>query len=238
MKILKIAFAALLVLAVAALAGVGRPEVAGGASEDTREGITVTGTGELRATPDRATLTFSIQNNAATSQQALDANAAEARHVIDALKGAGVAPRDLKTEHFGVSPRYDADKGDRTRGYSASSSVTVSNQPLDRASRLSDVAVSAGADAVSGPSLSVANRQAQYRRALDRAFVDAREHAEALAAAAGVSLGDVTSIVEGGQSGGPIWMEARAALADTKTPIEPGSEQVTAVVTVTFALGG
>jgi uncharacterized protein len=238
MKILKITVAALLLLAVAALAGVGRPEVAGGASEDARDGITVSGTGEIRATPDRATLTFSVQNNGATSEQALEANAAEVRRVIDALKRAGVAPKDLKTEHFDVSPRYDVDKVDRPRGYSASSSLTVSNQPLDRAERLSGVGVAAGADTVSGPSLSVADSDAQYGRALERAFDDARAKATTLAEAAGVSLGEVTAIVEGGQSGGPIWMEARAALADTKTPIEPGSEQVTAVVTVTFALGG
>jgi uncharacterized protein len=235
MKILKITLAALLVLAAAALAGVGRPEVAGGASEDTRHGITVTGTGELRATPDRATLTFSVQNDAATSEQALDANAADVRRLIEALKDAGVAPKDLKTEHFDVSPRYDVDKGDRARGYSANSSLTVSNQPLGRAERLSSVAVAAGADSVSGPSLSVGDSDARYRRALERAFEDARTKAITLAEAAGVSLGEVTAIAEGGQLEGPVWaMSDRAALA--KAPIEPGSELVSAVVTVTFSI--
>jgi uncharacterized protein len=235
MKILQIGLAALLVLFVAALAGVGRPEVAGGASEETREGITVTGTGELRATPDRATLTFSVQNDAPTSRQALDANAADVRRVIDALKRAGVAPKDLKTEHFDVSPRYDVDEVDRTRGYSASSSLTVSNQPLDRAERLSSVAVAAGADTVSGPSLSVADSDAQYRRALERAFDDARTKATTLAEAAGVSLGEVTAIAEGSQPDGPVWAMGDRAVS-SKAPIEPGSEQVNAVVTVTFSI--
>jgi uncharacterized protein YggE len=234
-NILKITVAALLVLAVAALAGVGRPEVAGGASEEKQDGITVTGTGEIRATPDRATLTFSVQNNAATSEQALEANAADVRRVINALKGAGVAPKDLKTEHLDVSPRYDVDKVDGARGFTASSSLTVSNQPLDRAERLSGVAVAAGADTVSGPSLSVADSDAQYRRALERAFDDARTKAATLAEAAGVSLGEVTAIAEDGQPDGPVWaMSDRAALA--KAPIEPGSEHVTAVVTVTFSI--
>jgi uncharacterized protein len=234
MKILKITTAALLVLAVAALAGVGRPEAAGGASDAPREGITVTGTGEHRATPDLASFTFGVQTEGATAAKALAANSAALRDVVEALKKAGVAAKDLKTEHLDVSPRYDVDKVPEARGYSANSSVTVSNQPLGRAERLSDVAVGAGADTVSGPSLSVADRDDQYRRALERAFADARKKAETLASAAGVSLGEVTAIVEGSQP--QPFYAAEARTLDAKTPIEPGSEQVTAVVTVTFAI--
>ena len=234
MKILKITVAALLVLGAAALAGVGRPEAAGGAADDAGQGITVTGTGEIRATPDRAALSFSIRNDAATAKEALAANSAAVRRLIAALKGEGVEAKDLKTEQFDVSPRYDPDKVEEARGYSASSMLTVSNQSLERAGRLSDIGVSAGADTVSGPSLSVADREAEYRAALKRAFADAHAKAEALADASGVSLGGVTSIVEGSQPEPYYAMDAQRL---AKTPIEPGSEQVTAVVTVTFALG-
>jgi uncharacterized protein len=236
MKILKITVAALLVLAVAALAGVGRPEAAGGASDGAREGITVTGTGDVRSTPDRAGLSFGVHADGSTAAEALAATSAELRRLIAALKEAGVAAKDLKTDHLGVYPRYD--DGKEANGYAADASVTVSNQGLERASRLSDVAVAAGADTVSGPSLSVGERDAQYRRALERAFADARAKAEALAAAAGVSLGDVTAIVEGGQPDRPVWATADRLALESKTPIEPGSEQITAAVTVTFALAG
>jgi uncharacterized protein len=236
MKLLKITIAALLVLGVVALAGVGRPEAAGGADDDSSRGVTVTGTGETRATPDRASLSFSVQNDGPTAKDALAANSAAMRRLIAALKSGGVEAKDLKTEQFDVSPRYEPDKVEESRGYAASSMLTVSNQILDRASRLSEIGVAAGADSVSGPSLSTADRDAEYRAALKRAFDDARAKAKVLAAAAGVSLGEVTSIVEGSQPQPYYAMEARAL--DAKAPIEPGSEQVTAVVTVTFALGG
>jgi uncharacterized protein YggE len=236
MKIVKIGLLALLILAAAALAGVGRPEPAGGAGEDARDGITVTGSGEVRATPDRADLSFGVQTEGATAAEALAANSAATRRLVEALKEAGVAAKDLKTEHLDVSPRYDVEKVPEQRGYSANSMVSVSNQPLERAARLADAGVAAGADNASGPSLSVADRDAQHRRALERAFDDARAKAEVLAAAAGVSLGDVTSIVEGAQHGDPIWaLESGDRRA--RMPIEPGSEQVTASVTVTFAIG-
>lgn len=236
MKIVKITVAALLVLGLAALAGVGRPEAAGGAAPDKNGGITVTGNGEIRTTPDRASLTFGLQTHGATAAEVQAAHAAQVKRLIAALKAAGVAAKDLKTEQFDVSPRYDPDKVDAQRGYSANSSVSVSNQPLDRASRLGEVGIAAGADSVSGPSLSVADPDSGYDRALERAVADAREKAKVLATAAGVSLGEVTAIVEG--SSPEPYYAAEMRTLDAKMPIEPGSEQVTATVTVTFALGG
>lgn len=235
MKIVKITTAALLVLAAAALAGVGRPEGAGGASEDARPGITVTGTGEVRIAPNRADLTFSVHSDGATAAAALAANSAELRRLIAALKRAGVESSNLKTEHLGVSPRYDDGKVG-TNGYSADAYVTVADQGLERAGRLIDVGVSAGADSVSGPALSIDDRETQYRQALKLAVDNARAKAETLAEAAGVSLGQVTAMVEGAHYGGPVLaMEERAAL-EAKLPIEPGTEEVTAMVTVTFAI--
>jgi len=235
MKILKITVAALLVLAVAALAGVARPESAGGADDQAQGGITVSGTGEARATPDHASLSFSVQNERSTAKETLAANSAAMRRLIAALKGAGVDAKDLKTEQLDVSPRYDPDNVEGSRGYSASSVVTVSNQPLERASRLGEVGVAAGADSVSGPGPSVADPDSGYTKALERAVADARAKAKVLAAAAGVSLGEVTEVVEGSQPQPYYAMEARTL--DAKAPIEPGSERLTAVVTVTFALG-
>jgi uncharacterized protein YggE len=234
MKIIKITIAAGLVLAAAALAGIGRPEPAGGASEDTRPGITVTGTGEVRSVPDRADLAFSVHSDGPTAAAALAANSADLRRLTAALKSAGVEPSDLRTEHLGIAPRYD-DGNVGANGYSADAYLTVSDQGLERAGRLIDVGVSAGADSVSGPALSLAGREAQYRQALKLAVDDAKAKAETLAPAAGVSLGRVRAVVEGAQYGGPVAaMEERAL--DAKTPIEPGTEVVAAVVTVTFAI--
>jgi uncharacterized protein len=234
MKILKITAAALLVLAVAALAGVGVPETAGGASDDTRDGITVTGEGKATATPDRTSMSFGVQTEGTTAERALAANSAAVRRLLDALKAAGVAAKDLKTEQLDVSPRWDEGKVADERGYQANASVTVSNQPLDRASRLSEIGVKAGADTVSGPGLHVSDPKREYRDALKRAFADARAKAEVLASAAGVSLGEVTAIVEGSQAQPYYAMEMRAK--DASAPIEPGTEEITATVTVTFAI--
>lgn len=235
MKIINVTLAALLVLAVAALGGVGRLEAAGGAGEDTKQGVIVTGTGDVRDTPDRAELTFGVHSDGATAAEAQAANAAELRRLTAALKGAGVEPKQLKTEDLGVSPRYD--DGKTGSGYSADAALSVTGQELGRAGRLVDVGVSAGADSVSGPSLSIADRERQYRRALELAFDDARAKAEAIAKAASVSLGEITAIVEGGQARDfPVYTASAERALEERTPIEPGSEEITASVTVTFAI--
>ena len=62
MKIIQITLAALLVVAVAAIAGIGQPEPAGGAADEPKDGITVTGTGQVSAVPDEAEFSLGVTN--------------------------------------------------------------------------------------------------------------------------------------------------------------------------------
>jgi len=74
-----------------------------------------------------------------------------------------------------------------------------------------------------------------YRQALKAAVADARAHAEAIAEASGETLGDLRSAAEGSESA-PIPFAAEAKAADAAAPIEPGTLEVTANVTATFAV--
>ena len=69
--------------------------------------------------------------------------------------------------------------------------------------------------------MSLADQGSLYRQALKAAVADARLSAETLAAAAGRSLGKVTTVVEGGSSV-PVPMAAKAMASDAGTPIEAG----------------
>ena len=237
MKIIKITIAALLVLAVAALAGVGRPEAAGGASDDPRQGITVTGTGHAKAVPDEAEFSLGVTSKGQTARSALAENSAQMQRLIAALKAAGVADGDIKTQDVSVGQNYEG--SGQPNGYSAHNSVSVLIRDLDQAGTVLDAASRAGATDVYGPSLSRSDRDGFEAKALKDAVANARIRAKALAEAAGVALGEVTAIVESGQpQPGPFYEMAGRAVADAKAPIQPGTEEITAVVTVTYALGG
>lgn len=223
--------AAPLVLALAVAAAT-LPGAASSAAAETTGGITVQGTASVASTPDRAELSFGVESQAETARAALSANAAEMRKVIAAVKAAGGA--NVKTQSVSLSPRYD--ERNEVQTFVATNTVSATTATIAKAGALIDAAVAAGANQVYGPSLTVTDQSEQYRQALRAAVADARVSAQALAAAANLSLGRVTAIVESGSSPQPFAVAADKAMESGSTPIEPGTQQTTAVVSVTFSV--
>jgi uncharacterized protein YggE len=196
----------------------------------------VVGTGSVTTTPDTAMWSFGVQTSADTASAALRANSEAMEDVVAALRDAGISGDDLQTEQVSVWPRT-SDDGVSIVGYDASNTVRATIRDLDRAGGIVDAAVAAGANQVYGPSLTVSDAEAQYRAAVDAAFDDARARAEAIADKAGVTLGAPVAIVEGG-GGAPIpyYAEAMAEAAAADVAVEPGTQDVGASLTVTFAI--
>jgi uncharacterized protein len=234
MKPLRILIAAAFVLAVAALVGVAQPQQARGQEADGPDrSITASGLGSVTTVPDRAHFSFGVQAQSRTASQALEAADAQLTRVVAALRSAGIAQADIQTEQISLSPRTSED-GVQIVGYMALSSVSVRVRNVDRAGPVVDAAVGAGANQVYGPSLTRSDQEAVYRGALKAAYADARAKAQALADAAGVTLGAMTSTVEGGASA-PMPLAAGRA-EDAKATIEPGTQEIQASVSVTFAV--
>jgi uncharacterized protein YggE len=216
-------------LAVAAVAGIGRPEAARGdtATPDT---VTTTGHGVITLVPDEATVTAGVHTQAATASDALAQNSKLMNAVIAALKQAG--GRDLQTQQVALYPQTGNDG--KVQGYVADDSVSASSS-IAGAGPLVDAAVAAGANTVSGPSLDVSDREAAYRDALAKAVKDARAKAEALGNAGGFGVGVVSSVTEQSAAPQPVFQAAAAKTADSTT-VEPGTQDVTADVSVTFRI--
>ena len=232
---LRILLAAALVLGAAALAGVARPQAGKTAIPVpiAPSTITVAGNGAVTAVPDRATFAFGVETRAATATAALAANAKDAAATIAALEAAGAAAADIRTSQVSLSTVTNA-SGTAIVGYSASNDVTVAT-PIGKAGALVDAAVAAGANSVSGPNLAVSQQDALYRQALGKAVADARAKAQTLADAAGLRLGAVQSIVEGAGAT-PVPFASKAAPAAGAVPIEPGTQEIDASVTVTYVV--
>ena len=233
MKTLRIVIAALIVLALAAFSGVGRPEAAESAGDDAPEGITVTGVGRVNTVPDEAEFSLGITTKGRSARGALSANSERMRALIDALKAAGVAERDIQTRDVSVGSGYDPNG--RSDEFVASNTVSVLIRDLDRAGTVLDAATRAGANNVYGPSLTRSNREGLEAKALEDAVANARKRAKTLAEAAGVDLGAVTAITE---TAPEVYGGAFRALdaSSTSPPIEKGTQEIQASVTVTFAI--
>jgi uncharacterized protein YggE len=202
--------------------------------------ISVTGEGSITAANDTARLGFGVEGRGATRPVALRRSSANLRSVLAALRGLGVADRDLRTRGVSVARRRDR-RGRKLPGYIARGGVTAVVRDVTQTGAVVDSAVAAGAVSVDGPSFFIDDPQAVLRRALVAAFRDARSKAAALAAEAGLRLGQIISIREstflpfetdfddeGGGGGGGQDLRSREA------PTEPGRTQVFGTVYVVF----
>jgi uncharacterized protein YggE len=229
-RLIPLVLLAAAVLAVAALAGIGRPDTARGdtATPDT---VTTLGHGVITIAPDEATVTAGVHTQAASASGALAENAKLMNTVVAALKTAG--GQELQTQQVSLYPQTD--QQGQVSAFVADNSVSAKTK-IAAAGALIDAAVGAGANTVNGPTLSVSDRDARYRDALGKAVADARLKAEALAKAGGFGVGPVSSVTEQGGSPPPQVFQAVGAAAKDSTPVEPGTQDIAADVTVTFRI--
>ena len=218
---------------IAAVVGVGRPAPASGAASTQAQPsvVTTTGHGDVTAIPDEAVVSAGVDTHAATAAAALTQNAQAMQQVIAALKNAGGS--DLQTQEVSLQPQTD-DQGTVT-GYVAQDPVSAKAK-IAAAGSLIDAAVGAGANTVDGPSLDISDSDALYDAALKQAMASARAKAQALAQAGGFTVGPVFSVTEGSQAPQPVAWAAKAASGAAATPVEPGTQDVTADVTVSFQI--
>ncbi|NTW01640.1 MAG: SIMPL domain-containing protein, partial [Oscillochloris sp.] len=103
------ALAGALLIAVLALGAIGaalisRPSFAQAQAVSGMRQITVVGSGEVRVTPDTASVQIGVDTTAPTTQDALSQNTAQANAIIEKIKALGVAEKDIQTSGFNIYP--------------------------------------------------------------------------------------------------------------------------------------
>jgi hypothetical protein len=199
--------------------------------------ISVTGTGTVEAAPDMATLMIGVTTQAATAAEALAANTAATDAVIDRLSASGIEARDMQTANLSINPNWTGyDSATPTiSGYVAANMLTVRVRDLATTGAVLDAAVTDGANTLNGLTFGLADPEPAYAAARKEAVADARAKAELLAAAAGVTLGPVLSIADGGAMTDPAPMY-REAVSAAPVPVVGGELGLIATVSVTFGI--
>lgn len=202
--------------------------------------VTAQGEGRASVAPDLATVGLGVTTQAPTAAQAMADNAARQTQVIEALKAQGVAAEDLQTQGLSLYPVQTQAEGKppTITGYQAQNIVSVRVRDLTRLGPLLDAMVAAGATDVQGVSFSREDDSAALDEARTAAVTDARRRAEVMAAAAGMALGPLVTLAEGGMQNGPVPMMAMArdSAYGGATPVETGQLQLTAQVVGTWML--
>jgi Uncharacterized conserved protein len=209
---------------------------------DTQRTITVSGTGNVSAEPDQASIIVSVVTQEWVAKLATDENAAAMTKVRDAVIAAGVKAVDITTTDYSVARQDTWANGRSWPGkFQVRNSLNIMIKNISSSGAVIDAAVAAGANELSSLSFSVADTAPLVRQARMLAVQQALDTASLLAGASGCKIGQVVSIQENGSAPSPVFdrmvkTEAAAAAADVPTPLTAGKVTVSAGVTVTYAL--
>ena len=202
--------------------------------------ITVTGEGIVTAAPDIATVSLGVTSQGATAAEAMAANTAALSAVLERVKAAGVEDRDIQTSTLNLNPNWSNSDGSSMpmiQGYVATNVLQIRVRDLAKLGGVLDAAITDGANTLNGVSFGLAEPEPAMDEARKAAVAKARARAELLTGAAGVGLGRIVSISEGGGYAPPMPMyRMEAALAAAPVPVEGGEVGVTANVTITWEI--
>lgn len=201
--------------------------------------VRVSGEASVTTQPDQAEMDVGVVTQAPTAEAAASQNAEQSSAVLAALRKALGSAGEVKTTSYSVTPNYRYPKeGGKPSivGYTASNTVHVTASNLADAGKVVDAATQSGANTVHGLRFTLKDERAVRARAVGEAARDAKARAEAVAAALGLRIVRVLSVVEGGSVPFPqqdMVMAARAQGMAPATPVEPGPIEVRATVTLT-----
>lgn len=199
--------------------------------------ITVTGEATITAAPDLATVSLGVTTQDATAGGAMRANSTALAAVMERLKAAGIADRDLQTMTLQLNPNWSNPESGQPviSGYTASNMLSVRVPDLTILGAVLDAAITDGANTLNGVSFGQSDPKPLQDAARKEAVADAIARAELLTKAAGVKLGRVLNISENAGYGDPMPMMKAADMAQS-VPVAAGEIGVTASVTIVFEL--
>jgi uncharacterized protein YggE len=200
--------------------------------------------GEHRARPDVMTITAGVITTGKTAREALAANSALAGRLIDAVRRAGVEPRDVRTAELSVDPQFSEgdragndDRAPRILGYRAANRLELRLRDLSTASDIVDALFAAGANSVHGPVFSLADPKPAQREARRSAVATAREEADTYAEALGMRVARVLRVSERGsfetRDGENIIVTGSRI---PRTAVEPGELSTRIDILIDYAL--
>jgi uncharacterized protein len=200
--------------------------------------LTVQGTGEASAAPDVLTVSIDIDVTQPGAQASLVADNDRAAAVTAVLEQGGVALKDIQTSNVSIQPQYNLTG--LITGYEMTNTITAKLRDFARAgSVLDDLTAAAGnATRIDSLTFTIEDPRGIEDQARTDAVHQAVSHAQSMARAAGERLGPVCSLSD---TSTPIYPDqfygaTRAADSQAAVPLQPGTQQESAQVSLVYAL--
>ncbi|UWQ13115.1 SIMPL domain-containing protein [Aliiroseovarius sp. M344] len=204
--------------------------------------LSVTGHGISQVEPDMARISLGVTKDAVEAGAALDEVASIAQSIFARLAEVGIEPRDMQSSQVNLSPQYDYNRNSegpaKLTGFIASTMVTVRVRDLSQLGPIMSAVTADGANQLNGLQFDLQDRQPAEDEARANAVKDAMARANVLAEAAGVTLGSIVSIQEGGGNvPAPAYGRMAMEAVQSDMPVAAGELEIGSSVTMVFELG-
>ena len=201
--------------------------------EKTVRKISVSGSGTVTETADRAVLTVTTEGSGETAAKASAQNAEIAQKVWAAARAAGADADGISTTGYSLYP-----VSGKKKGFTVQNTIQIRFSDVSRAGKAADAVLEAGASRVSGVSFSYSQEKKFRAQSVSRAVDEARKRAETVAAALGCGVGEMLSLriteTNCADSGARnLYLDAAAKGG---TEIIPSRQDITTYVEADFAL--
>lgn len=211
--------------------------------------ITVSSSENVTAVPDIAEVVYSVHTESSDAAACQQQNAESVSQVIGLLRSLDVEETSIQTSDYYMNPVYDySNNRARITGYEATTTLTVSDLPIDGLDHILSQSVSSGINTILSITYQASKYDESYQAALSAAVETAYQKAQVLAASAGCSVGSVIRIEETSDYSNARYTDSALAnkyrsgavkeeyaLADT-AGIMPGEIQVEASILVEYQL--
>jgi len=213
---------------------------------ESKNTITVSGSGEVYTKPDLAFTTFSVITEKKQVAEAIGKNTEKMNAIIGSIEEQGVEKKDLKTTDFRVYPRYEWQEKTRFYpsgkrvlvGYEIRQSLEVKIRDMEEIGVIIQKATDSGANQVGDLRFTVDDEDEIKKQARGQAIDEAKEKAKELASQLGVKLVRIVSFNEGGIA--PRYYAFEEAIGmegEDKAPqIEVGENKIEVNVSITYEI--
>jgi len=205
--------------------------------------ITVSGTGEVYATPDVGLIDISVKTEGRDVATATNDNTEKMNAILTFIKSQGVEDKDIKTTGFNINPFYEwSDKtGRRTlTGYEINQTINVKIRDLSKAGAIISGATEKGANDVSNLSFIIDDDEKVKEDAKNLAIKDAQEKAKNLEKSLGIKMVKIMNFSENSYTPYVAYdqsyrLESSGMGGGVATPtIQTGENKITSTVTITY----
>jgi uncharacterized protein len=195
--------------------------------------ITLTGKGHVTAIPDISIIRLGVQTTGDNLTATQAENTKNSQSVLQSLKELDIT--DIETFQYSINKIYGYENGNRIdKGYSVSNILQIKTGNMDQVGLIIDTAIKHRANQVDFINFEVLDPNSHYLQALNLAVMNAYQKAKSIADSLGITINPVPKRITENSS---PWASSQSSLARdavVATPIEPGSKQIEANVTIVY----